>query len=98
MDIMRVISDLVATRRVGGLQGSSLRVLADSRGRINIACDPVGVPPGEWVITAKGSAARYATGNSATLTDLTICGIIDEWDAGENAGIGRERKGAFANG
>lgn len=95
---MCVVSDLVATRRVDGLMGYSLKVLADSKGRISVACDPVGVPPGEWVITTKGSAARYATGNSATLTDLTICGIIDEWDAGEGRGTGRERKGDFSNG
>lgn len=98
MDIMRVVSDLVATRRVPGLQGYPLKVLADSKGRISVACDPVGVPPGEWVITTKGSAARYATGNSATLTDLTICGIIDKWNVGESNGTGREREGAFTNG
>lgn len=98
MDIMRIVSDLVATRRVAGLQGYSLKVLADSKGRISVACDPVGAPPGEWVITTKGSAARYATGNSATLTDLTICGIIDEWGAGEDDGTGRARKGASSNG
>lgn len=95
---MRVVSDLVATRRVAGLRGSSLKVLADTKGAISIACDPVGVPPGEWVITTKGSAARYATGNSATLTDLTICGIIDEWGGGESAGTGRVRKGASSHG
>lgn len=98
MDIMCVVSDLVATRRVDGLWGISLKVLADSKGRINVACDPVGVPPGEWVITTKGSAARYATGNSGVLTDLTICGIIDEWDDGEGTGTGRDNRGDIPNG
>ena len=83
MEIMRVVSDLVATQRVAGLKSSSLRVLADAKGRISVACDPVGVPPGKWVITVGGSAARIATGDKATLTDLTICGIIDGWDAGD---------------
>ncbi|MHB1590055.1 MAG: carboxysome peptide B [Sulfuricella sp.] len=83
MEIMRVVSDLVATRRVAGLKNSSLRVLADAKGKINVATDPVGVPPGKWVITVGGSAARIATGDKATLTDLTICGIIDAWDAGD---------------
>ncbi|MCK9188819.1 carboxysome peptide B [Acidithiobacillus sp.] len=83
MDIMRVVSDLVATRRIPGLKNSSLRVLADAKGKLNVACDPVGVPPGKWVITVSGSAARYAAGNYKILTDLTIAGIIDRLDDGE---------------
>lgn len=82
MEIMRVVSDLVTTRRVPGLMNASLRVLEDVQGKFSVACDPVGVPPGKWVITTGGSAARIATGDKATLTDLTICGIIDLWDAG----------------
>lgn len=78
-----MVSDLVATQRVAGLKNASLRVLADTKGKINVACDPVGAPPGKWVITVGGSAARIATGDKATLTDLTICGIIDAWDAGD---------------
>ena len=82
MEIMRVVSELVATRRVPGLQNSSLRVLEDAQGKLSVACDPVGAPAGRWVITTGGSAARIATGDRAILTDLTICGIIDAWDAG----------------
>lgn len=82
MEIMRVVSELVATRRVPGLRNSSLRVLEDVQGKLSVACDPVGAPPGKWVITTGGSAARIATGDRAILTDLTICGIIDAWDAG----------------
>ncbi|MEY2333838.1 carboxysome peptide B [Acidithiobacillus ferrianus] len=83
MDIMRVLSDLVATRRIPGLKNASLRVLADAKGRLSVACDPVGVPPGKWVITVSGSAARYAAGDYRILTDLTIAGIIDHWDVGD---------------
>ena len=83
MEIMRVVSDLLATRRVAKLNNSSLRVLVDAKGAFSVACDPVGVPPGKWVFTASGTAARFATGDKATLTDLTICGIIDAWDAGD---------------
>lgn len=83
MEIMRVVSDLVATRRVAKLNNASLRVLADAKGALSVACDPVGVPPGKWVFTVSGSAARFASGDKATLTDLTICGIIDAWDAGD---------------
>ncbi len=81
MEIMRVVSDLVATRRIGGLACASLRVLADEKGRLSVAVDPVGVPSGKWVFTAGGSAARYAAGDYGVLTDLTICGIIDQWKA-----------------
>ena len=80
MEIMRVESDLVATRRVPGLKSLSLRVLADAKGNRNVACDPVGVPPGKWVFTVSGSAARYAAGDYKVLTDLTIAGIIDHWE------------------
>ena len=85
MDIMRVVSDLVVTRRIGGLQKISLLVLADAKGKLSVAVDPVGVPPGKWVITAAGSAARYAAGNYKILTDLTVCGIIDQWEEGAPA-------------
>ena len=83
MEIMCVVSDLVATRRIPGLENSSLRVLADAKGKLSVACDPVGVPPGNWVITVSGSAARYAAGDYRILTDLSIAGIIDGWDAGD---------------
>ena len=82
MEIMEVVSDLVATRRVPGLLSSSLRVVRDGKGRLNVAVDPVGVPEGKWVFTLGGSAARYATGDFKVQTDLTIGGIIDEWNPG----------------
>lgn len=80
MEIMQVVSDLVATRRIPGLYSSSLRVVRDTKGRLSVASDPVGVPEGKWVFTLGGSAARYAMGNYKVLTDLTIGGIIDAWD------------------
>ena len=80
MEIMEVISDLVATRRVPNLYSASLRVVRDSKGRLSVAADPVGVPEGKWVFTLGGSAARYATGDFRIVTDLTIGGIIDGWD------------------
>ena len=76
MEIMRVVSDLVCTRRIPGLFHASLRVLADEKGALAVAVDPVGVPEGKWVFTAGGSAARYGAGDYRILTDLTILGII----------------------
>lgn len=80
MEIMQVVDDLVATRRVPGLHNASLRVLKNIKGKINVATDPVGVPAGKWVFTVSGSAARLGMGDTKILTDLTIAGIIDNWE------------------
>ena len=84
MEILQVVDDLVCTRRVEGLYNSSLRILQDIKGRKSVAVDTVCVPPGQWVFTASGSAARFAAGFKIQ-TDLTICGIIDNWDPNEFA-------------
>jgi len=81
MEIMRAEDTLVCTNRSPGLQHKSLRVLRDRYGKPQVAVDPVGVRPGNWVFTMSGSAARHATGNFEVLTDLTIGGIIDFWEA-----------------
>ena len=81
MDILQVEEPLVCTRRVAGLQQISLRILRDRYGKRLVAVDPVGAREGNWVFTMSGSAARYATGNFNVLTDLTIGGIIDFWEA-----------------
>lgn len=86
MEILQVMSDLVCTQRVEGLYSASLRVLRDSKGKLSVAVDPVGVPPGEWVFTMSGTAARYAAGDYRMLTDLTIGGIIDYWDENSVSG------------
>jgi len=79
MDILRVVDELVCTRRVPGMKLCALRVLANSQGALSVATDPVGAPPGKWVFVTSGSAARLAMKDPATITDLTICGIIDRW-------------------
>ena len=81
MEIMQVEEPLVCTRRVEGLRDISLRVLRDKSGNPIVAVDPVGARKGNWVFTSSGSAARYAAGDFRILTDLTIAGIIDFWDA-----------------
>jgi carboxysome peptide B len=80
MEIMQVIGSLVCTQRVGGLDHCNLRVLRNNKGKMNVAVDPVGASPGNWVFTASGSAARFACPDPAVLTDLTIGGIIDFWE------------------
>ncbi len=84
MEILQVAEPLVCTRRVDGLRDISLRVLRSAKGKIQVAVDPIGVRPGNWVFTASGSAARYAAGDFRIHTDLTIAGIIDFWDADES--------------
>ena len=79
MKIQRVIRDLVATSRVSALQDKSLRVVEDHTGDLAVALDPVGCRPGDFVITMRTSAARYAAGDKSIPTDLTIGGIIDHW-------------------
>ena len=80
MEIMRVKDELVCTQRIGGLKTASLRVLETQAGGLLVASDPVGAPVGKWVFTASGSAARWAMPDTGVMTDLTICGIIDNWD------------------
>jgi len=79
MEIMQVMRSLVCTERVAGLGHMHLKVLRNNKGKRLVAVDPVGARPGNWVFTASGSAARYACPDPATITDLTIGGIIDHW-------------------
>ena len=79
MQISRVVSDLVTTKRVFWLANRSLRVVEDAKGNYDVVVDPVGTKPGDFVITIGYSAARAAAGNPAITTDLTIGGIIDDW-------------------
>ena len=80
MEIFQVESSLVCTRRIDGLQQTSLRVLRNPAGKRMVATDPVGARHGNYVFTVSGSAARYAQGDFSVLTDLTIGGIIDHWE------------------
>ena len=81
MDIYQVEAPLVCTRRIDGLKQISLRIVRDLKGKQMVAVDPVGVRAGNWVFTSSGSAARFAAGDFEILTDLTIAGIIDNWQS-----------------
>jgi len=81
MEIHQVEAPLVCTQRVSGLQHVALKVLRNAKtGKRQVAVDPVGCREGNYVFTSMGSAARYAAGDFAVMTDLTICGIIDYWE------------------
>jgi len=73
---------MVCTSRIPGLKTTNLRVLRGLKGNKVVATDVVGVRKGNWVFTVSGSAARYAAGDFEVLTDLTIGGIIDNWEEG----------------
>ena len=79
MNIHRIVRDLVATHRTPSLADKSLRVVEDHSGQLEVALDPVGAKPGDFVITIGTSAARHAAGDPRITTDLTIGGIIDHW-------------------
>ena len=79
MDIQRVVRDLVTTKRDSGLASKSLRVVENASGKLEVAVDPIGCKPGDFVITMGGTAARLALDNPKVTTDLAIGGIIDNW-------------------
>ena len=80
MQIHRVVCDLVTSKRNFWLASKSLRVVEDALGNLEVALDPIGTKPGDFVVTIGLSAARIAAGNPKITTDLTIGGIIDHWD------------------
>jgi carboxysome peptide B len=85
LEILQVVSPLVCTSRISGLERMSLRVLRDTAGALSVAVDPIGARDGNWVFVVSGSAARYAAGEYGVLTDLTIGGIIDRWEEGTDS-------------
>ena len=80
MKIFCVETTLVATARIPGLELHRLLVVRDRKGSKQVAVDPVGCKPGDWVIACGSSAAREAAGHKDYPSDLTIVGIIDYWD------------------
>ena len=81
MKIFCVESTLVATARISGLELHRLLVVREQgSNKKQVAVDPVGCKPGDWVIACGSSAAREAAGHKDYPSDLTIVGIIDFWD------------------
>ena len=77
--ICQVTGSLVCSSRIDGLKYTVFRVVRDAFGKPQAATDPVGAKDGDWVFLATGTAARFAAGDYNVLTDLTICGVIDQW-------------------
>ena len=81
MKICQVEKTLVATARIG-LLGNLRLLVVKERGSSTkqVAVDPIGCKPGDWVIVVGSSAARTAAGSNDYPSDFTIAGIIDYWD------------------
>lgn len=80
MQIHRVRGDLILTSRLAGMGHLPAKVLDGVDGKVLVALDPVGTKPGDWVFSIANSAARDAAGSKKILTDLTVAGIIDNWE------------------
>ncbi len=88
MRIMKVEKTLVSTNRVAEFGHRPLLVVRDKEGAAPlVAVDAIGCIPGDWVICVGSSAAREAAGSKSYPSDLTIVGIIDQWDA-DNPPVG----------
>lgn len=79
MKVWEVIKPLVSTNRIAGLEYKHLLVVRDGSTQM-IAVDAVGCIPGDWVLCVGSSAAREAAGSKEYPSDLTIIGIVDNWD------------------
>ncbi|MBU2738747.1 MULTISPECIES: carboxysome peptide A [Acidithiobacillus] len=81
MKIMRVEKTLVSTNRIAEMGHRPLLVVQEKEdGPRSLAVDAIGCIPGDWVICVGSSAAREAAGSKDYPSDLTIIGIIDNWD------------------
>jgi carboxysome peptide A len=81
MKIYQVDRAIVSTNRIASMDHKPLLLVREKPGGTPmVAVDAVGCKPGDWVLCVGSSAARDATGTKAYPSDLTIVGIIDNWD------------------
>jgi carboxysome peptide A len=78
---MQVEKTLISTNRISALGHRPLLVVREKAGGPRqVAVDSIGCAPGDWVICVGSSAARDAAGSKEYPSDLTIVGIIDNWN------------------
>ena len=80
MEVFQVVGTMVCTQRHPGMGTLPLRVLKNSKGKFAVAVDTIGSRSGNMVFTISGSAARLALDDKKILTDLTIGGVIENWE------------------
>ena len=83
MQLGKVVSRVVSTKKNEQLTGSKLLVVQLIKGRrliddYLVAVDGVGAGEGEVVLLAAGSAARIGLGKSTAPIDAAVVGIVDE--------------------
>ena len=76
MMICRVVGSIVCSCRIDGLKHTIFR-LVESESGLQQAADGGRKSGGGFLTT--GTAARFATGDYEVLTDLAVCGVIDQW-------------------
>ena len=79
MEIHQVKQQLLLTSRLDDMGHLPVKVLKSMSGATLVALDPIGTKTGDSVFTIANSAARDAAGDKRYLTDLTVAGIIDNW-------------------
>lgn len=86
MKIFKVEKTLVSTNRIAMMEHKPLLVVTEKPGGSpQVAIDPIGCKPGDYVLCCGSSAARDATGVKGYPSDLTIVGIIDKWGDDKDA-------------
>lgn len=80
MEIFKVVGSMVCTLRHPGLGTLPLRVLQDRKGKHQVAVDTIGSREGNWVYAISGTAARMALDDKKALTDLTVGGVIENFE------------------
>lgn len=89
MDIFQVAGSIVCTHRHEGIAKLPLRLLKTPKGKYMVAVDTIGSRKGNWVYTISGSAARLALPDSSLITDLTIGGVIENWETEESTAVAK---------
>ena len=88
MQLVRVIGDVVATRKDDNLTGIKLLLVQpltanrEPAGRPLVAVDAVGAGVGEHVFFVRGKEASFPFYPVEPPVDAGIVGIVDHWDIG----------------
>ncbi len=83
MLIAKVVGDVVASQKVGGIVGHKLLLIqpvdmkGTAKGNPLVASDAVGAGASEWVIVCQGSSARMTPVSEGRPVDAVVIGIVD---------------------
>ncbi|MDY3919846.1 MAG: EutN/CcmL family microcompartment protein [Candidatus Limivivens sp.] len=86
MEIGRVIGNVWATKKDGGITGQKLLVIdlvqsfREKTEALVVAADVIGAGAGDLVLVCRGNSARMVVGNGKAPVDAAVVGIIDSLD------------------